>query len=108
MIDEFTGWDPFIAVLAYLADANLPPAIGENLQQHRRHLASLAINLKQLGVSQSEIEDHLSRIFAEYEQVLALKLKRLKEIDEALVVVEGNGNDQRLEMEFGEAPHEIS
>ena len=81
--------DAFKAIQRRLDDPLLPPAVRENVEQHFQHLVSLAHNLKQLGVDQREINHHVAEIYGKYELVLNMNLSRIKEIEESIVISDG-------------------
>lgn len=80
--------EAFRAIQRRLEDPNLPPAVRENVEQHFQNLASLAHNLKQLGVDQSEINHHVAEIFGKYELALDANMNRIKEIEDSIVIAD--------------------
>ncbi len=83
-----TASEAFRAILQRLEDPNLPPTVRENVEQHFQNLASLAHNLKELGVDQKQINHHVYEIFEKYELALNTNMSRIKEIEESIVVCE--------------------
>ena len=83
--------EAFRAIQRRLDDPALPPAVRENVEQHFQHLISLALNLKQLGVDQREINHHLTEIYGKYEAALEMSLSRIKEIEESIVIGDAEG-----------------
>ncbi|MCP5084374.1 MAG: hypothetical protein GY948_22015 [Alphaproteobacteria bacterium] len=81
--------EAFKAIQRRLDDPSLPPAVRENVEQHFQHLVSLAHNLKQLGVDQKEINHHVAEIYGKYELALDMNLARIKEIEDSIVVADG-------------------
>lgn len=78
--------DAFKAIQRRLDDPALPPTVRENMEQHFQNLASLAHNLKELGVDQEEINHHVSEIYGKYEQALEISLSRIRAIEETIVI----------------------
>ena len=78
--------DAFHAIQRRMEDPSLPPVVRENIEQHFQHLVSLADNLKQLGVSDYEINHHITEIYEKYEAALELKISRIREIEDSIIV----------------------
>ncbi len=65
-----TEQDPF-------AEMEIPESLQESLQRHRKHLATLIMNLQSVGISETQIEASISVIVDSYKQELFRAIKML-------------------------------
>lgn len=55
---------------------SLPPNFRENVERHIENLSRLAEDLKNLGMDQQEIDDHVIEIFEQYRCALMDNMER--------------------------------
>ncbi len=89
MTEHLVASEILDALQRHLADDSLPLSVRENVEEHRRDIVNLAETLTQLGVPRKDIDHHVTEIFQRYENILALKVERIREIEESVVVVTG-------------------
>lgn len=70
---------PFTVIQEHIDDESIPSSVRENLAQHYQHLSHLADNLKELGMDQHQIDNHVVEIFKEYERELEANIKRIRD-----------------------------
>ena len=64
-------------VLAIDDDTAGAKSIRENVERHTATLASLADNLRKLGIESCEIDEHVTGIFDEYRRELSRNIQRI-------------------------------
>ncbi|MBC8240288.1 MAG: hypothetical protein H8E30_07415 [Alphaproteobacteria bacterium] len=65
-------------VEGHMNNQSLPPSVQENFAQHYENLTRLAGSLRELGMEQEAIDEHVIGIFGEYERELATNIERIK------------------------------
>ncbi len=56
-------------------------SVRENVERHTATLASLADNLRKLGIDGCEIDEHVTGIFQEYQRELSRNIQRIRADD---------------------------
>ncbi len=68
-------------VQEHMCDSGLPSEAHASIRQHYENLTRLTQNLKELGMDQQQIDDHVLEIFREYERKLAANIERIRKTD---------------------------
>ena len=70
-------------IQGHLSDQSLPMEAQENVHRHYEHLTQLADSLKDLGIDQQAIDEHVLEIFEEYKRELNTNIQRIKNAENA-------------------------
>ena len=80
MSNEHQASRPSLKIMqGRLNDQSLPPSVQDNIRQHYDNLARLAEDLKNFGMDDEQIDDHVREIFSEYERELKANIRRISE-----------------------------
>ena len=70
--------EAFLIIQERMRDDNVPVPARENVRQHYDSLSRLAKTLRDLGMDQMKIDEHVVEIFQGYEKELMASIERIK------------------------------